>query len=67
MATMTLNLSDQEMAVVTDMAKAKGLTKTALLKQALRLYQAIDVRLARGERMMFSGDKGKLYESVIVT
>lgn len=67
MATMTLNMTDREMEVLTELATSKGITKTALMKQALRIYQMVDVKLARGETMMFSGDKGKLYESMIVT
>jgi predicted transcriptional regulator len=55
-ATMTLNLSASEMAVVDHLAKAKGLSKTALLRQALRLYQEVDARLSAGETMHFSGD-----------
>lgn len=66
MATMTLNLSDREMEVLNQLSVDKGLTKTATIKQALRLYQAIDVRLAAGERLMFSGDKGKLYEGLVI-
>jgi hypothetical protein len=56
-ATMTLNLTPQEMQVLTDLAKAKDLTKTAVIRQALRLYQMVDVRLSGGETMSFSGDK----------
>ena len=66
MATMTLNLSDREMAVLTQISVDKGLTKTATVKQAIRLYQMIDVRLQAGERLMFSGDKGKLYEGLVL-
>jgi hypothetical protein len=49
--TMTLNLTDAEMAVLEAMAEAKDLTKTGVLRQALRLYQLIDVRIARGEKV----------------
>ena len=45
MATMTLNLSEKEMTVLEDMCTKKDLSKTALMRQALRLYQLIDVRL----------------------
>jgi len=58
-ATMTLNLSPQEMQVISDMAKQKDLSKTAVIRQAIRLYQAVDVRLSRGETLSFSGDKAK--------
>ena len=49
--TMTLNLTDAEMDVLEQLAAAKDLTKTGVLRQALRLYQMIDVRLARGEKV----------------
>jgi hypothetical protein len=57
--TMTLNLTDEEMRVLDDLCAKKGLNKTALLRQALRLYQAIDVRLDRGEKLLFENDETK--------
>lgn len=57
--TMTLNLSDAEMNVVRELAKSKELTKTQVMRQALRLYQLIDVRLSRGERVIFENEVGK--------
>jgi hypothetical protein len=49
--TMTLNLSANEMAVVEKLADDKGLSKTALVRQALRLYQSISDRIERGEKV----------------
>lgn len=49
--TMTLNLSAQEMGIVEKLADDKGLSKTALVRQALRLYQSISDRLERGEKV----------------
>lgn len=51
--TVTLNLSDRELEVLDELCAKRDLTKTALLKQALRLYQAVNVRLERGERLTF--------------
>ena len=42
--TMTLNLTDAEMRVLDDLSARKDITKTAVLRQALRLYQTIDAR-----------------------
>ena len=56
-ATMTLNLTAQEMAVLESLADNAGMSKTAVMRQALRLYQLINVRIAAGERMFFSGDR----------
>lgn len=49
--TMTLNLTDAEMSVLEQMAVAKDLTKTGVLRQALKLYQLIDARIAGGEKV----------------
>ena len=57
--TMTLNLTDAEMAALEQLCQRKELTKTALIRQALRLYQAVDARLALGEKLIFEDEKGK--------
>lgn len=57
--TMTLNLTEQEMAVLDQLSAKKDLTKTALMRQALRLYQMVDARLARGERLFFEDEEKK--------
>ena len=55
--TMTLNLSDAEMRVLDELAKKKDLSKTAVLRQALRLYQVVEARLAAGEKLVFEDEK----------
>jgi hypothetical protein len=58
--TMTLNLTDQEMSVLEELSIQKDLSKTALLRQALRLYQIVDARISRGEKFFFEDpDKQK--------
>ena len=37
--TMTLNLTDAEMHVLAELSVKKDLNKTAVMRQALRLYQ----------------------------
>ena len=54
--TMTLNLTAEEMEVLDGLCEKKGLNKTALLRQALRLYQAIEARVERGEKLVFEND-----------
>ena len=54
--TMSLTLSDAEMAALEQLAADKDLSKTAVLRQALRLYQMLDVRLTRGEKLFFEDD-----------
>ncbi len=59
-ATMTLNLSEREMAVVEQIAADTDMSKTAVLRQALRLYQLVRERVIAGETMHFSGDKERM-------
>ena len=49
--TMTLNLTEAEMQAVEQICKQKGLSKTALVRQSLRLYKSMDERLARGDKV----------------
>jgi len=55
--TMTLNLTDEEMRVLEELCVRKGLNKTAVLRQALRLYQAVDMRVERGDKLLFENGK----------
>jgi predicted transcriptional regulator len=57
--TMTLNLTDAEMDVLEALAETKDLSKTSVLRQALRLYQMIDVRLGRGEKLFIENSLTK--------
>ena len=56
---MTLNLTEAEMKVLDELSVQKDISKTALLRQALRLYQLIELRLARGEKLFFESDQTK--------
>lgn len=57
--TMTLNLTDVEMRVLDDLSARKDLTKTAVIRQALRLYQTVEARLEKGEKLLFENDATK--------
>jgi predicted transcriptional regulator len=57
--TMTLNLTDAEMRVLEEMCEKKDLSKTALLRQALRLYQLVETRVEKGDKLFFEDDKTK--------
>jgi predicted transcriptional regulator len=63
-ATLTLNLSDREMAVVDELATEMDVSKTTVLRSALRLYQLVHVRAKAGEHMMFSGDQQRIVEFI---
>lgn len=57
--TMTLNLTEAEMNALDELSAAKDISKTAVLRQALRLYQMVEVRIARGEKLFFEHDVTK--------
>jgi hypothetical protein len=57
--TMTLNLTPREMAVLEQLAAAKDLSKTAVMRLALRLLQAVDSKTRMGQKLMFEDEKSK--------
>jgi hypothetical protein len=57
--TLTLNLTDAEMEVLEELCRKKELSKTALLKQALRFLQLVNARLENGEKLYFENDELK--------
>jgi hypothetical protein len=64
--TMTLNLTEKEMRVLEQLADRKALNKTAVIRQALRLYQAVEERISRGEKLYFEDDKKEKAEFVLL-
>lgn len=64
--TMTLNLTDAEMAVLEQLSIEKDVSKTALLRQALRLYQFVHVRLQAGEKVFFEDAVAKEKKELVV-
>ena len=62
---MTLMLTDTEMAALDRLSESKDMTKAALIRQALRLYQALDERLSRGDRI-FVEDEAKKEKAELV-
>lgn len=63
---MTLSLSDAEMGVLDALSAHKGLSKTALIRQAIRLYQVVDTRLAAGERLFLEDERQQKKAEVVV-
>jgi len=57
--TMTLNLNDDEMRVLETLAQRKDLTKTAVIRQALRLYQMVSVRREQGDKLVLENEQTK--------
>ena len=64
--TMTLNLSEAEMRVLDELANKKDLSKTAVLRQALRLYQMVEARLSAGEKLVFEDEKAQKKAELMV-
>lgn len=48
---MTLMLSDKEMELLDRLSERRGMSKTALVRQALRLYQSVTERIDKGEKV----------------
>lgn len=64
--TMTLNLTEAEMKALDDLSATKDISKTAVLRQALRLYQMVEARIARGEKLFFEHDITKQKAELMV-
>ena len=56
MATMTLNMDDRHMAALEALAVEQGMSKTAVMRQSLRLYQLVHERAKSGEQLAFTKD-----------
>lgn len=56
---MTLMLSDKEMTILDELAVRRGMSKTALVRQALRLYQSVTERIDNGDKVFVEGPTTK--------
>jgi hypothetical protein len=64
MRTLTLNITAEEFEALENMALENGMSKTAVLRQAIRIYQIISRRMKDGETMSFSGDKERAIQFI---
>ena len=64
--TMTLNLTPREMAVLEDLALKKDLSKTGVMRLALRLLQAVDAKIQMGQKLMFEDEKTKEKSEMVI-
>lgn len=64
--TMTLNLTEAEMAALERLSAERDMSKTAVLRQALRLYQVITTRLQGGEKLFFEDEIAKEKKELVV-
>lgn len=63
---MSLQLTSEEMKALEELSQEKEMTKSAVLRQALRLYQLISTRLARGEKLFFEDEKKEKAELMVL-
>ena len=64
--TMTFILSDQEMEVLEELCSKKQLSKTALLRQALRLYQSVHSRIEKGDKILIEDKISKEKSEILM-
>ena len=57
--TMSLNLTDAEMQVVEEFSARKDMSKTAVMRQALRLYQLLEARVEKGDKLYVENEVTK--------
>jgi hypothetical protein len=57
--TLTIVLSNAEMNVLEDLSNQRSLSKVGVLRQALRLYQTVELRQQRGEKLFFENERSK--------
>lgn len=57
--TMTLNLTEAEMAALEALCEKKQMSKTQLVRQAIRLYQKVDERIEDGGKLFFEDETSK--------
>lgn len=56
---MTLNLTNREMDALEVLAAKKDLSKTATLRLALRLLQAVDAKVDMGQKLYVEDERTK--------
>ena len=57
---------EREMEALEELSRRKDLSKTAVIRQALRLYQMVDARLAAGEKLFFEDERAAKKAEVMV-
>ena len=57
--TMTLNLTVPEMDQLAALSERKRLSKTALVRHALKVYHEIDAQLASGKKILLEDEESK--------
>jgi predicted transcriptional regulator len=64
--TMTLNLTEEEMNALEELSTRYDMTKTAILRKALRMYVVIDARLKNGEKLFVEDEIEKKKSELVL-
>jgi predicted transcriptional regulator len=64
--TMTLNLTEREMEILEQLADKKDLSKTVIIRQALRLYQLVADRVENGAKLVLEDEKANSKSELMV-
>ncbi len=63
---MTLNLSEKEMRVLEELAEKKELSKTGVMKLALRLLQSVDARVDLGSKLFIENEATREKSELVI-
>jgi predicted transcriptional regulator len=55
--TMTLNLSEEEMNSLDQLALRNDMSKTAVIKKAIRIYLVLEKRMQKGEHIFVEDER----------
>lgn len=58
--TMTLNLSEEEMESLDQLAIRSDMTKTAVIRKAINIYLILEKRLQKGEHIFVEDEERKI-------
>ena len=60
--TISVSLNERELEALSELSDRTGMSKSALIRQAIRLYQSVNIRIDAGEKMYFEkpGSREKL-------
>ena len=64
--TMTLNLTEEEMASLEDLSARFDMSKTALVRRALRMYHFVQDRMQRGEKLFLEDEAENKKAEILV-
>ena len=59
MKTMTINLTDEEFKIIESICEKKGITKTGLVRQSIRMYQQLIDQVEDGRIIIDNGLRKK--------